>query len=107
MEALSSLASEAAFTLEVEQQLGLEIQKLTAKMQVSAELDSGSVSVCRPGDRAGNLAVSLESLLNVYWLLVLYCGKISNMVIIVINSWSVMNHTPCYSLIVVATDIIP
>lgn len=37
MEALSSLASEAAFSLEVEQQLGLEIQKLTAKMQVSAE----------------------------------------------------------------------
>lgn len=37
MEALSSLASEAAFTLEVEQQLGLEIQKLTAKMQVGAE----------------------------------------------------------------------
>lgn len=37
VEALSSLASEAALSLEVEQQLGLEIHKLTAKMQVSAE----------------------------------------------------------------------
>ncbi|XP_029334748.1 coiled-coil domain-containing protein 142 isoform X4 [Mus caroli] len=34
VEALSSLASEAALTLEVEQQLGLEIHKLTAKMQL-------------------------------------------------------------------------
>ncbi|GAB1290969.1 Predicted gene 42688 [Apodemus speciosus] len=34
VEALSSLASEAACTLEVEQLLGLEIQKLTAKMQL-------------------------------------------------------------------------
>lgn len=34
VEALSSLASEAAFSLEVEQQLGLEIQKLTARMQL-------------------------------------------------------------------------
>lgn len=31
------MASEAALTLEVEQPLGMEIQKLTAKMQVSAE----------------------------------------------------------------------
>jgi hypothetical protein len=37
VEALSSLASEAALTLEVEQQLGLEIHNLTEKMQVSAE----------------------------------------------------------------------
>ncbi|XP_021046794.1 coiled-coil domain-containing protein 142 isoform X2 [Mus pahari] len=34
VEALSSRASEAALTLEVEQQLSLEIQKLTAKMQL-------------------------------------------------------------------------
>lgn len=34
VEALSSLASEAALTLEVEQQLGLEIHNLTEKMQL-------------------------------------------------------------------------
>ncbi|CAO2605567.1 Coiled-coil domain-containing protein 142 [Lemmus lemmus] len=34
VEDLSSLASEATLTLKVEQQLGLEIQKLTAKMQL-------------------------------------------------------------------------
>nr|XP_048272510.1 coiled-coil domain-containing protein 142 isoform X2 [Myodes glareolus] len=37
VEDLSSLASEATLTLEVEQQLGLEIQKLTAKMQLLPE----------------------------------------------------------------------
>lgn len=73
MEALSSLASEAAVTLEVEQPLGLEIQKLTAKMQASAELwcwfrqcwcvptrgrRSGSVGVCQLGDEAGDLSGS-------------------------------------------------
>ncbi|KAK2503229.1 hypothetical protein MC885_011963 [Smutsia gigantea] len=36
-EALSSLASEERLTLEVEQQLGLEIQKLTAQMQLLPE----------------------------------------------------------------------
>ncbi|XP_050020888.1 coiled-coil domain-containing protein 142 isoform X2 [Alexandromys fortis] len=37
VEDLSSLASEATLTLDVEQQLGLEIQKLTAKMQLLPE----------------------------------------------------------------------
>ena len=65
VEALSSLASEAARTLEVEQPLGLEIQKLTAKMQASVvPPDSGSVSVCQLGFWAGDHAVSWESLLD-------------------------------------------
>lgn len=46
VEVLSSLASEAARTLEVEQPLGLEIQKLTAKMQASVAPPTVAVLVC-------------------------------------------------------------
>uniref|UniRef100_A0A8C8VWI2 Coiled-coil domain containing 142 n=1 Tax=Peromyscus maniculatus bairdii TaxID=230844 RepID=A0A8C8VWI2_PERMB len=50
VEELSSLASEATLTLEVEQKLGLEIQKLAAEMQVRAQASLGyTVRPCQDG----------------------------------------------------------
>lgn len=70
--------------------------------------DSGSVSVCQPGNRAGNLAVSLESLLNVsllascalLWKNFKY-GDHNNQLMVILNP------TPCYFLRVAAADISP
>lgn len=57
-EALSSLASEESLALEVEQQLGLEIQKLTAQIQVrrAGDLTGASFGV------GGEVVVVVEQL---------------------------------------------